>query len=116
MKRGWLYSYPSLSCRQQCWLPKLMGGLGHQERMGCLGHQETLDPKATEDRREKEVNLELGCQGVQVFLGLRLWVCQAHQVPQAPRGPQDPVEDVTQKTASILCLRPISGQVGNEHT
>jgi len=81
--------------------------------MDYLGHQETLDPKATEDRREKEGSLELGFQGVRVFLALQLRVCQAHQVPQVPRAPQDLVEDVIQKIASIM---PVSGQVGNKHT
>lgn len=116
MKKGWLCSYLSSSYRQQCWLLKLMGGPVHQARMGYLGHQETLDLKATEARREKEGNLELGFQGVRAFLGLQLQVSQAHQVPQVPRVPQDLLEDVTQKIASILYLMAISGQGGSKHT
>lgn len=113
MKRGWLCSCPSSSYPQQCWPLRLMGDLGHQERMGYLGHQETPDPKATEDRREKEGNLALGFQGARAFLGPQLRVCQAHQGPQGLRAPQDLVDDVTQKIASIPCLMPVSGQVGN---
>lgn len=115
MKRGWLCSYPSSRCQQPCWPLKLTEGLVHQERMGYLGHQETLDLKATEDRKEKEENLGLGFQGVRGCLGLQLRACQAHQVLQARRAPQDLVGDVTQKIASILCLVPVSGQVGNKH-
>ena len=47
MKRGWQCSYPSSSSQQQCWLLKLMGGLGLQARMGYLDLQETLDPKVS---------------------------------------------------------------------
>ncbi|EPQ13728.1 hypothetical protein D623_10025834 [Myotis brandtii] len=78
--------------------------------------EQLIKLEATEDRKEKEGNLELGFQGVQVSLGLQLRVCQAHRVPQVPRDPQDLVEDVTQKIASILYLMPVSGQVENKHT
>lgn len=93
-----------------------MGGLGLQARMGYLDLQETLDPKATEDRREKGGNRELGFQGARVFLGLQLRACQAHQVPQGPRAPQDLVEDVTQRIACIPSHTPDSEQVGSNHT
>ncbi|KAG8508219.1 hypothetical protein J0S82_012250 [Galemys pyrenaicus] len=39
--------------------------------MGYLAPQETLDPKAIEDRKEKEENQELGFQGVQGFQALQ---------------------------------------------
>lgn len=91
-----------------------MGGLAHQGRTGYLDPQEIQGPKATEDRREKEVNLELGCRGVRVFLDLQQWVCRAHQVPRGLKDPRDPVEDVIQKIASILHLLPTSRQAGSE--
>ncbi|EHA98010.1 Collagen alpha-1(XIX) chain [Heterocephalus glaber] len=75
------------------------------------GHLLITKLEGTEDRKEKEGNLELGYQGAQAFLGL-----QAPRAPRGPRAPLDPVEDVIPRTACTLCPMPISRQVESEHT
>ncbi|KAK2524037.1 Col19a1 [Columba guinea] len=95
-----------------------MGYQGHQEMMVCQDHQENVEFKVTEDRKEKEVSLELDCLVTPDHPALQLLACRAHRERQAhpdPRGHRDPTEDAIRQIAITTYRRLGHAPVGNKN-